>query len=218
MNKIVLLNEPSNYRWFVLLNEPSVIRWLFGDLSFIVLSHQKNKTIEKKQKEDEWGKKMLNLKNPDLKINKQWTNKFGEQVVEEMFQLQGIETKKYVKKNNFILDLVTPNEQIEVKTGTYYTSGTAHEKIIGTPIKYSSIPDSDNPLNIVLVGYTEKICRDKYGLLSGDKCTSKIQEYIDFINKWNIYYIPFTQMLSENSHLFDKPIREIIQSYSKNNL
>jgi hypothetical protein len=63
---------------------------------------------------------------------------------------------------------------MEVKCGTYYTNGTAHEKILGCPFKYADIPILySKPLKIVCIGGAEKICREQYGNLSGEKCIGR---------------------------------------------
>ncbi|NBO72250.1 hypothetical protein EBV26_17465, partial [bacterium] len=63
-----------------LLREKEVIQWLNGDLSFLPPIEKKNKTSDEaklKVLEDKWGQQMLRKRRPDLKLDKQWTNKFG---------------------------------------------------------------------------------------------------------------------------------------------
>ena len=74
----------------VLLRQKQVIQWLFGDLSFLPEIQKKNKTTDEKiykVLEDKWGQDMLRVRRPDLKLDKQWTNKFGEHLCEEIFTL-----------------------------------------------------------------------------------------------------------------------------------
>ena len=76
----------------VLLRRKEVIQWLFGDLSFLPEIVKKNKTADEKiykVHEDKWGQDMLKVRRPDLKLDKQWTNKFGEHLCEEIFTLKG---------------------------------------------------------------------------------------------------------------------------------
>ena len=55
------------------------------------------------------------------------------------------------------LDLETFKEMIEVKTGSYFTTGTAGEKVPGVPWKYSEVPDLyGKPLLIILIGGDKK--------------------------------------------------------------
>ena len=103
--------------------------------NYNIYTAKSTKEAEKilKDNEFEWGKKMLLLKNKNIKVNKQWTNKFGEYICEEIYTL--LDKNVYIPKkiNHFQPDLETDNEIIEVKTGTYGTEGTAHEKILGVP-------------------------------------------------------------------------------------
>ena len=76
----------------VLLRQKEVIQWLFGDLSFLPAIEKKNKTNDEakyKILEDKWGQAMLKIRRPDLKLDKQWTNKFGEHICEEIYSLLG---------------------------------------------------------------------------------------------------------------------------------
>ena len=70
-----------------LLRNKNVVQWLFCDLSF--LGSGKNK--EMKVLEDIWGRKTMKLRRPDLKMDKQWTNLFGEYICEEIYFLYGKE-------------------------------------------------------------------------------------------------------------------------------
>ena len=146
----------------VLLKQKQVLQWVFGDMSFLP-----NKT---KNDEDEWGRRMLKLKRPDLKLDKQWTNKFGEHIVEELYEILGKNPKTPKKMNHLKPDLETDEYIIEVKTQTYYTKGTAGEKILGTAFKYREVPDLyKKPLQIICIGGAEKICKENYGILSKEK-------------------------------------------------
>ena len=58
---------------------------------------------------------------------------------------------------NFLPDFESDKFIIEVKTQTYFTSGTASEKIIGCPFKYADVPLLYNkPLKIICIGGAEK--------------------------------------------------------------
>jgi hypothetical protein len=182
-----------------LLKNKNVIMWLFGDLSFLSPIEKKNKTLDvKKYKilEDKWGQDTLKYRRPDLKLDKQWTNKFGEHLCEELYIILKKNICKPIKKYNYQPDFEIDDEIIEVKTGTYYTAGTAGEKILGCPFKYSEIPDLYlKPLKILCIGGAEKICREQYGNLPGEKCSLKKKEYLDFFKKNKIEYIGATDIL-----------------------
>jgi len=114
------------------------------------------------------------LRRPDLKLDKQWTNKFGEHICEEIYFLLGKSVSKPIKQDHFQPDTEIDDAIIEAKAGTFYTDGTAGEKILGCPFKYADIPRLyGKPLKILCMGGAEKICRESYGNLPGEKCSEK---------------------------------------------
>jgi hypothetical protein len=201
INKVNLYISYNTNINIVLLRNKEVVQWLFGDLSFLETIEKKNKTNdEKKYKllEDKWGRNILKTRRPDLKLDKQWTNKFGEHLCEEIYTLIGKKVTKPVKKNNYQPDCETENFIIEVKTGTFHTSGTAGEKILGCPFKYCEVPDLySKPLKILCIGGAEKICREQYGNLDGVKCSIQKKKFINFFKDNNIEYVGVTDILKE---------------------
>lgn len=183
----------------VLLREETVIQWLFGDLSFLPEIEKKNKTADEaklKVLEDEWGRETLKKRRPDLKLDQQWTNKFGEIICEELYMLLGKTVTKPEKKDHYQPDLETEDYIIEAKAQTFFTSGTAGEKILGCPFKYSEIPELyGKPLKIVCMGGAEKVCRESYGNLPGTKCTAQKKKFLDFFGENNIEFIAASDIL-----------------------
>lgn len=122
-------NEDPN---IILLRYKEVVQWLFGDTSFITsLLPKKNKTTDVKNykiQEDIWGKSIMKIRRPDLKLDKQWTNKFGEYICEEIYILLGKSVSKPVKKEHYQPDLEVDDAIIESKAQTFYTDGTARRK------------------------------------------------------------------------------------------
>ena len=181
-----IIQNKSDSR-IILLRDKNILKWLFGDLSFIKKS---------KNEEDIWGRNVLKIRRKDLKLDKQWTNKFGEHICEEIFYLLEKNISIPKKKKHFQPDLENDEYIIEVKTGTYYTTGTASEKILGTPLKYCEIPELYNKkLQIICVGGAEKICREKFCILGNCKKNSKIKQFLDFYKQHNIEYVAMTDML-----------------------
>ena len=85
--------------------------------------------------------------------NKQWTTKLGEQLVADTLKKMGKIVSKPKKIQKYLPDLETPEYIYEVKTRSWTTPGTAGEKVLGTPIKYSEIPKLyGKPLIIICVG------------------------------------------------------------------
>ena len=174
----------------LLLKQKEVVQWLCGDLSFL--------TERNKESEDKWGREVMKDRRPDLKLDKQWTNKFGEHLCEEIYTLLRENIRKPTKQNGYNPDLETDSAIIEVKTGTYCTSGPAGEKILGTPFKYCEVPELyGKPLKIVCLGGAEKACREQYGNLPGSKSSSQKAKFLDFFRENSIEYVGFSDLLRE---------------------
>mgnify|MGYP003336470962 CR=1 FL=1 len=186
----------------ILLRRREVVMWLFGDLSFLPAIEKKNKTTDEKRYkvlEDEWGRSMLKVCRPDLKLDKQWTNKFGEHICEEIYMLLQRCIYKPQKRDNLQPDFEITDAIIEVKTETFYTNGTASEKILGVPFKYAEVPHLySKPLKIVCIGGAEKVCREEYGNL-GETSQQK-KKFIDFFKENMIEYVGATQLLQLVPH------------------
>tara|TARA_B100000123_G_C25731002_1_gene429262 strand:+ start:894 stop:1700 length:807 start_codon:yes stop_codon:yes gene_type:complete len=113
---------------------------------------------KRRENEAEWNMKLMKEIRPDL-FKKEHSQSslfglFGEILVKEYYILIGeFKSDKPDKKAGHDLDLETIKEMIEVKTGSYFTTGTAGEKIYGVPYKYSEVPDLyGKPLLIILIG------------------------------------------------------------------
>ncbi len=183
-----------------LLSDKQVLQWLRGDTSFLsALSERKRSKEEVRQEmkklEDAWGMDLMRKSCPHLKFESQWTNKFGEMIVQEF-----LSEKSWVPKSKqgFKPDLETDEYVIEVKTQTYFTSGTAGEKILGCPFKYCDIPELwGKPLKIICLGGAEKICREEYGNLPGEKTSKNKQKILDFYKEMGIEYWAMTDLIKD---------------------
>ena len=195
-------NSNSN---IILLRNKEVIQWLFGDLSFLPPIEKKNQTSDElkyKALEDKWGQDTLKIRRPDLKLDKQWTNKFGEHICEEIYALLGKNVSKPANKEHYQPDSEVDDAIIEAKTQTFYTNGTAGEKILGSPFKYAEIPDLyGKPLKILCMGGAEKLCKEKYGNLPGAKCSPQKKKFLDFFRENGIEYIGASDILKSLSSL-----------------
>lgn len=172
----------------VLLRVKEVIQWLLGDLSFLPSIENVNKTVDApkyKAHEDEWGRAIMKIRRPDLKLDKQWTNKFGEHICEELYTLLGKTVSKPVKKDHYQPDLEVDDAIIEAKTGTFHTCGTAGEKIFGSPVKYSDVPALyGKPLKIICMGGAEK-----YGILRGENLSAQKNKILECFREIGIEYV-----------------------------
>lgn len=141
-----------------LLGNKEVIRWLYGDLSFLSKQTQKE--------ENDWGMKVIKAVLPELKSKKQWTNAFSESIMKEVGVLLKEPLSKPEAKNHLQPDFETKTDIIEVKSGTFFTNGTAHEKIMGCAMKYAEVPRLyGKELQIWCMGNAEKLARDTYQIL-----------------------------------------------------
>jgi hypothetical protein len=174
-----------------LIRNEEVLRWIFEDLSFISEDEK-----DKKRLEDEWGRSVLKSRRPDLKLDKQWTNKFGEHIMEEVFLLLGKKISSPMKKEHFKPDMEVEDAIIEIKTQTYFTTGTAGEKILGCPFKYADVPELYNkPLKIICIGGAEKQSRENYGNLRGEIDSKNKKKFLIFFKENNIEFIGLTDIL-----------------------
>jgi hypothetical protein len=199
-NNIIKKIIESDIKNIRLLSDINVIKWLFGNTSFLPKTNCKTKretfTINK-QNEDIWGRQQVKKLRPHWDKN-QWTTLFGEYIVEELFIIKGNTVSTPIKKENFRPDRETEYSILEVKTQTYFTTGTAGEKILGTGFKYSSIPKLyGKPLDIICLGGAEKEGRYKYGILEGTKMTQEKSAILDLLKTFDINYIGITDILKK---------------------
>ena len=185
----------------VLLKDDNVIDWLFGDLSFLesqITKKNKTQDINKLKKiEDEWGRSIMKKKRPDLKLDKQWTGNFGQDLVKELLTTYNKDVIIPKKRNGHQPDLETQTHIIECKAQTYFTTGTAGEKILGVPFKYRNIPKLySKPLLIICMGGAERLCREAYGILPGKFYDDTAHEMLNiYKEKFNIEYIGYTDFV-----------------------
>ena len=73
---------------------------------------------------------------------------------------------------------------------------TAGEKILGSPFKYADIPQLyGKPLKILCMGGAEKVCRESYGNLPGEKTSAQKQKILECFREIGIEYIGATDIL-----------------------
>ena len=144
---------------------------------------QKNKYFQ--SKENEWGRSKIGS-------NNLWTGKFGEIICKELYILQGYTVICEKKIKQFKLDLYIEelDKYIEVKSGTYFTTGTAWEKILGVPLKYCDI---EKPILIICLGDVEKKAKSNIINIKESNRNNIIKYYSDM----DIKYTCITQLLEE---------------------
>jgi len=129
----------------MLMSNQTVRSWLLG-------------TVKMSQsQENEWGRALVEPYRPKNSSAKAWSGVLGEQLIKEVYP-DGWTPKKL---NGHVPDWETKDCVIEVKTQSWFTSGTAGEKILGVPVKYRNLPALYNkPLVIVCFGRAESIWFD----------------------------------------------------------
>lgn len=188
----------------------NVINWVLGN------------NYVKFKKTKEYGEIEYNeiTNNFKPKSRKQWTNRYGEELVR--FLLRELDYGVKERKPIFTIngkkqkpDIETKEAIWEIKTRNWTTSGTAGEKILGTPLKYSEIPIIANkPLYIVLVAYQEYEAIHSFNLFKPDINSGNLpnlEGVLKHINSLNIHYI-------KCSDLMIKYLQKKIISDIKNNL
>lgn len=172
----------------------------------------KNKDLLKKY-EDEWGnmiRRKYKLKLKDDDNLKNWSNTFGETIVGDYLKYvnrsRDLKEQGRVRNPNFSkikhhdYDYLDSDFVYEVKMGTYFTTGTAHEKLYGIPWKYSDTYSLTNkPLKVVCLCEAERHAKE-WGLIENDnhpisQDKIKLRDY--FKNELKITFHGFSDMLKE---------------------
>ena len=197
-----------------LLRYINLIMYLFGVTSFlfcrsvyISLGFKK----DGKRLEDIWGLEVYRKRNPKTLAKSQWSGQLGEFIGEEIFILLGeivnnnpkrykrLQNDDYVTSETKELymkpDLEIANAVIEIKMYTYFTEGTAKEKLNGD--KYINMSKvSGKKVIILYLANAEKYAREECGKLPGSSM-SENDMYLNniFRDKFNVTYVGGTDLL-----------------------
>jgi hypothetical protein len=160
-----------------MLSNQTVRSWLLGNVKMT------------KSQEREWGRALVEPYRPKNSKAKAWSGLLGEQLIREIYP-DGWSPKKL---GGFKPDWETKDVVIEVKTQSWFTPGTAGEKILGVPVKYRNLPALYNkPLVIVCFGRAESIWFD----MPRDETLVRI---IDFWASMNITYQRGSELIPPQS-------------------
>lgn len=154
------------------------------------------KKIEDKQSETEWGRNMLTsiLKKGTNIPKTQWTTLFGETIGKELIEKEFGKVWKPKNINGYAPDWESNDYVWEIKTGCYYTSGTAHEKILGVPFKYCEIPRLyGKELRVLLIGKAETEAI-RFGII--DPKSDEKKKYIEFFKTMKAEYVTASSLLT----------------------
>lgn len=171
------------------LIKDNVLEWLFYDSEFV-------KKLDKKT-ESEWGKKVIGYD------TNQWTTRLGENILKDILILLGQNPSRInipIKGQNdkrLLPDFETQYALYENKARTYSTTGTAGEKILGTPMKYCECYRLyKKPLYIVCMAYQEKEANDAFQLFNPK--SQELRSLLHFYeSELHIRYIKATDLLKQ---------------------
>lgn len=177
MNKVLLdriRTKIKNDKRIHYLKRAGVLEWVLGDTKWI--------TKMTKGEEDAWGRSVVQSN------TSQWTTKLGESILYEILMLQNKNPKRIVigrvgaNKKRLLPDFEADDGIYENKSRTYKTTGTAGEKILGTPMKYSECRRLfKKPLYIVCMGYQEREAEESFQIFRPK--SMELKRILDFYDK-----------------------------------
>lgn len=152
----------------------------------------KQERDEANQMEQIWGNWMIGDTD-----NGQWTTRLGENLVKCAYEKKGKKVWRPKRINRYRPDWETEDEIIEVKTRNWTTSGTAGEKVLGVPFKYSDIPRLyGKPLRIVCVAYQEWELAHGSARVFGDEISEEKKSMLELWKGMRIEFVRFTDICS----------------------
>ena len=177
-----------------------VLKWTISpNTKLSILETQNQKKLQESNKiEKEWGNNKVNsIFRKGFKKNiSNWTTLLGEGIVKKIFEYNGKKIWKPKKINGYCPDWETEEEIIEVKTRNWTTPGTAGEKVLGVPFKYSDIPRLYNKkLIIVCVAYQEwELTHGKTKIFNEDVSIEK-KIMLSMWKSLKIEYVKFSDLI-----------------------
>lgn len=184
MNHIIKIRQLLNSKYsdninINYLHKPLVLEWLFA----IPIKNEKI-----------WGQSLVNS------TTNQWTTKLGEGILQEILFLKKENPRRITRPlansygKKLVPDFETDLFLYENKCRTYSTTGTAGEKILGTPIKYCECFTIYNkPLIIVCMAYQEYEAIHHFRLFNPNPLLKNI---LDFYKRdYNITFIKATDLV-----------------------
>lgn len=186
------------------LNNSEVIRWCFKGITEKTLANTKNPEVlkEYQKQEKQWAYALLGKRGK----GSQWSTTFCEGMVKEGLILLGRKNvrrtkqkKSTVRDKKYNPDFECDEYVYEVKGRNWTTTGTAGEKVLGSPLKYGEVPTLyAKPLQIILVGYQEYEASKGFAfgdLLHSEDQTKELRESLAFYKDQHIEYVGFTEIL-----------------------
>jgi hypothetical protein len=167
----------------------NVLEWVFAEESFL-------RTLNK-TKEDDWGKSIIGYN------TNQWTTKLGETLLKEILYALGkspsriLEPQEGTNNKRLLPDFDAIDGLYENKARTYSTTGTAGEKILGTPLKYCECRRLYRKhLYIVCMAYQEHEAEHTFHLF--EPKSDELKKLLTFYDReFGITYVKATDLLKQ---------------------
>lgn len=140
-----------------------IMNWALHEPQGFKMNMPKKERELRAKQEAIWGNQMLRIINntPHARHKVNWSTKVSEWLVQQILIASGYHPqrttyKSHDKKHTYKPDWTTQHHIYEVKARTWFTSGTAGEKVLGAPTKYRDVPHSSNkPLHIICMAFQE---------------------------------------------------------------
>jgi hypothetical protein len=172
-----------------LLKQPLIHDWILCNKDFLLRDEDaffKNKTAKTavmKPRENNWAWKLFNAVVPWANAYRKgmWNGELVERIFREIVPNGWVPQKVGGHK----LDWEDENSLYEIKGQFLWGGGTAQDKILGTPVKYSQIPKlTGKPLKIVCFGAAETLTRE---VLERD--CPEMRDQIALWKSWGIEFL-----------------------------
>jgi len=172
-----------------------VIDWALAPVTAGSLRKEDPSPTDKdKREERQWG----NLNAMTSRETGNWTTLLGENFVKHLLESRGYNVWRPEKKESKCPDWETDDFVVEVKTSNWTISGTAGEKVLGVPYKYSAVPRLwGKPLIVVCVAYQEWELTHGNTQIFGKNITPEQKMMLAMWRKiMNIHFIPISKLIN----------------------
>ena len=180
-----------------LLKQPLIRDWILCNKDFLLRDEDaffKNKTAKTavmKPRENNWAWKLFNEAVTWTKAYRKgmWSGELAERVFREIIPHGWVPQKV----DGHQLDWEDDGSLYEVKTQFLWGGGTAQDKILGTPVKYSQIPKlTGKPLKIVCFGAAETLTREVLERNCHEMC-----DQLSLWKSWGIEFLWGSDLIKE---------------------
>ena len=182
-----------------LLKQPHIHDWILCNKDFLLRDEDafKNKTAKTavmKTRENNWAWELFTEAVPwtNYKQDGKWSGDLAERIFRELVPHGWVPQKVGCHQ----LDWEDDDSYYEVKSQSLNGGGTAQDKILGTPVKYSQIFKlTGKPLKIVCFGAAETLTRE---VLQRD--CPQMRDQIALWKSWGIEFLWGSDLIKDFTH------------------